>query len=162
MQDHYNLLAREEEREMLPLCAAEGVGTIVWSPLARGKLTRPWAAETARSETEKFYSNLLYASETSDRAIVGAVETIAKARGVSMAQIALAWLRRNPVVSAPIIGAGKTGHIDDAIASLEIELTDEEVQQLEAPYTPRNDFQGVSDEAQLARISARVGIRPAA
>jgi 1-deoxyxylulose-5-phosphate synthase len=161
MQDHYNLLAREEEREMLPLCADEGVGAMVWSPLARGRLTRPWGETTRRSETDPF-ANLLYdASAESDRAIVEAVGKVAAERDVSRAQIALAWLRRNPVVVAPIIGASKTSHIDDAIASLAIELTDEEAARLEASYTPRHDFQGVSNPAELARISARIGIKPA-
>jgi aryl-alcohol dehydrogenase-like predicted oxidoreductase len=161
MQDHYNLLAREEEREMLPLCADEGVGTIVWSPLARGRLTRDWDEKTKRSETDPF-AGMLYTHEASDRAIVEAVTDVAKARGVSRAQVALAWLRRNPVVVAPIVGASKTTHIDDAVASLAIDLTDEEVSRLERPYTPRYDFQGVSDDAELARISARIGIKPAA
>jgi 1-deoxyxylulose-5-phosphate synthase len=161
MQDHYNLLAREEEREMLPLCADEGVGTIVWSPLARGRLTRDWDEKTKRSETDPF-AGMLYTNEASDRAIARAVTDVAKARGVGRAQVALAWLRRNPVVVAPIVGASKTTHIDDAVASLAIDLTDEEVSRLEKPYTPRYDFQGVSDDAELARISARIGIKPAA
>jgi diketogulonate reductase-like aldo/keto reductase len=104
---------------------------------------------------------MLYTNEASDRAIVEAVAEVARVRGVSLAQIALAWLRKNPVVVAPIIGASKASHIDDAIASLEIQLTDEEVDSLERPYTPRYDFQGVSDDAVLARISARLGIKPA-
>jgi aryl-alcohol dehydrogenase-like predicted oxidoreductase len=161
MQDHYNLLAREEEREMLPLCADEGVGTIVWSPLARGRLARPEDATTSRSGRDPF-ADMLYTQEASDRAIVEAVSRVARERGVSRAQIALAWLRRNPVVVAPLVGATKVAHIDDAVASLDIELTDEEVTALEAPYTPRWDFQGISDDAELARISARVGIAPAA
>ena len=161
MQDHYNLLAREEEREMLPLCASEGVGTLVWSPLARGWLTLASDEATKRSETDPF-AGMLYTSDASDRAIVEAVTDVATARGVSRAQVALAWLRRNPVVVAPIVGASKTSHIDDSVASLVIDLTDEEVSRLEKPYTPRYDFQGVSDDAELARISARIGIKPAA
>jgi 1-deoxyxylulose-5-phosphate synthase len=161
MQNHYNLLAREEEREMLPLCADQGVATIVWSPLARGRLARTWKAATARSESDPF-ADMLYTNEASDRAIVEAVCDVANARGVSPAQIALAWLRRNPVVAAPIVGASKTAHIDDAIASLAIDLTDDEVARLEAPYTPRHDFQGISNAAELARISARIGIKTAA
>jgi 1-deoxyxylulose-5-phosphate synthase len=160
MQDHYNLLTREEEREMLPLCADEGVGTIVWSPLARGRLARDWAQTTQRSATDPF-ADILYTQQTSDRAIIDAVGSIAKERGVSRAQIALAWLRHNPVVVAPLVGASKPSHIDDAVASLDIELTDDEVAALEASYTPRYDFQGVSDDAELARISARIGIKPA-
>jgi len=161
MQDHYNLLAREEEREMLPLCADEGVGTMVWSPLARGRLARPWGEATTRSQSDPF-ANLLYdATETSDCAIVDAVGAIAAKRGVSRAQIALAWLRRNPVVVAPIVGASKASHIDEAVAALSIALSDEEAAQLEAPYTPRRDFQGASDPRELARVSAAVGIKPA-
>jgi 1-deoxyxylulose-5-phosphate synthase len=157
MQDHYNLLAREEEREMLPLCADEGVGTIVWSPLARGRLTRSPDETTKRSESDPF-AKMLYTNEASDRAIIEAVAAVAQSRGVSRAQIALAWLRKNPVVVAPIVGASKAYHIDDAVASLAIDLTEEEVTRLEQPYTPRYDFQGVSNDADLARI----GIKPAA
>lgn len=132
MQDHYNLLAREEEREMLPLCADQGVGTIVWSPLARGRLTRDPNQATRRSQSDPF-ADLLYPQEASDKAIIDAVASVANGRGVSRAQIALAWLRRNPVVVAPLAGASKTSHIDDAVTSLEIDLTDEEVAQLSAP-----------------------------
>ncbi len=160
MQDHYNLLAREEEREMLPLCADEGAGTIVWSPLARGRLARPWNQATERSAADNF-ADMLYASADSDRATVEAVGAVA-ARGVTRAQIALAWLRRNPVVVAPLVGASSTAQIDDAVASLDIDLTDEEAAALQAHYTPRDDFQGVSDEAVLARITARIpGLAPA-
>ncbi len=155
MQDHYNLLAREEEREMLPLCRDEGVGTIAWSPLARGRLARPWdeAKSTDRSAGDGF-ADMLYtpATERSDRSIVEAVGVIANKRGVSRAQIALAWLRANPVVTAPLVGASKTNHIDDAISSLDIELTGEETAQLEHLYTPRHDYQGISDDADLQRI----------
>jgi 1-deoxyxylulose-5-phosphate synthase len=160
MQDHYNLLAREEEREMLPLCMDQGIGTIVWSPLARGRLTRDWNETTKRSQSDPF-AGMLYTQEASDHAITDGVASVAKDRGVSRAQIALAWLHQNPVVVAPLVGASKTSHIDDAIASLEIELTGDEIAQLERPYTPRYDFQGISDDAELARISARVGITPA-
>jgi aryl-alcohol dehydrogenase-like predicted oxidoreductase len=160
MQDHYNLLAREEEREMLPLCADEGVGTVVWSPLARGRLARDAGAATPRSESDPF-ANMLYTEEASDRAIIDAVAALAKARGASRAQVALAWLRRNPAVVAPLVGATKPRHIEDAVASLELKLTDDEAAALEASYTPRHDFQGVPDDAELARISARLGIRPA-
>jgi aryl-alcohol dehydrogenase-like predicted oxidoreductase len=160
MQDHYNLLAREEEREMLPLCADEGVGTIVWSPLARGRLARETEEPTGRSGKDPF-GDMLYTQKSSDRAIIDAVAAIAKARGVSRAQIALAWLRRNRVVVAPLVGATKPSHITEAVASLEINLTDEEVATLESPYTPRYDFQGISDDAELARISAKIGIKPA-
>ncbi|TDV20928.1 aldo/keto reductase [Paraburkholderia caballeronis] len=159
MQDHYNLLAREEEREMLPLCADEGVGTIVWSPLARGRLARPWQAAkaTARAGTDGF-ADMLYTGLTadSDRAIVDAVGEVAAARGVSRAQVALAWLRRNPVVVAPLVGASTLAQIDDAVAALDLVLTDDEARLLEAPYTPRYDFQGVSDDAELNRIMAKL------
>jgi 1-deoxyxylulose-5-phosphate synthase len=161
MQDHYNLLAREEEREMLPLCADEGIGTIVWSPLARGRLARKPQAATRRSAIDPL-ADMLYTEESSDRSIIEAVASIAKARGVNPAQIALAWLRCNPVVIAPLVGATKPIHIDDAVASLEIELGYDELAALETPYTPRHDLQGISDDAELARISAKLGIRPAA
>jgi aryl-alcohol dehydrogenase-like predicted oxidoreductase len=160
MQDHYNLLAREEEREMIPLCLDEGVGTIVWSPLARGRLARPWdeARATARAETDGGYADLLYPERTadSDRAIIDAVGAVAESRGVSRAQVALAWLRRQPVVTAPLVGANTTAQIDDAVASLEIELAPAELGQLERPYTPRHDPQGISDEAGMERLRAQI------
>lgn len=160
MQDHYNLLAREEEREMIPLALDEGVGTIVWSPLARGRLARPWveAKSTTRAETDGGYADLLYTPSTtdSDHAIVDAVGTVADARGVARAQIALAWLRSKPVVTAPLVGANKTSQIDDAAASLEIELAPEEIAELEHPYTPRHDFQGISDEVEMQRIREQI------
>ncbi|WP_370963112.1 aldo/keto reductase [Amycolatopsis sp. cg9] len=160
MQDHYNLLHREEEREMIPLCLDEGVGTIIWSPLARGRLARAWddAKSTARSGTDGAFADLLYspAEETSNRAIVDAVGKVAAAHGVSRAQIALAWLRSRPVVTAPLVGAGSVGQIDDAVASLDVVLSDDEVRALEGPYTPRHDWQGISDEAELDAIRARI------
>jgi 1-deoxyxylulose-5-phosphate synthase len=156
MQDHYNLLAREEEREMIPLCLDEGVGTVVWSPLARGRLARPWEAAkaTARAETDGGYADLLYTplTEAGDHAIVDAVGVIAEARGVSRAEVALAWLHSKPVVTAPLVGANTTAQIDDAVASLMIKLTAEEIAALERPYTPRYDFQGISDEAEMQKI----------
>jgi aryl-alcohol dehydrogenase-like predicted oxidoreductase len=159
MQDHYNLLAREEEREMIPLCLDEGIGTIVWSPLARGRLARARgeAKSTGRSTSDAF-ADMLYTplTEESDKAIIGAVGKIARDRGVKRAQIALAWLRSKPVVTAPIVGASSIQQIDDAVASLDIALTEEEIQQLEAPYTPRYDFQGVSDDAALQAIMAKI------
>ncbi|MFD5538621.1 aldo/keto reductase [Streptomyces sp. NPDC127079] len=160
MQNHYNLLAREEEREMIPLCLDEGVGTIIWSPLARGRLARAWddARSTVRSGTDGAYADLLYppAEEASNHAIIDAVGQVAAAHGVTRAQIALAWLRRRPVVTAPLVGAGSVRQIDEAVASLDIELTDDDVRALEAPYTPRHDWQGVSDEAELEAIRRRV------
>jgi 1-deoxyxylulose-5-phosphate synthase len=156
MQDHYNLLAREEEREMLPLCADEGVGTIVWSPLARGRLARGWRESTRRSSTDGTYADMLYTNVKSDHAIIDAVGAVAEARGVTRAQIGLAWLRRNPVVVAPLVGANAADQIDDAVASLELDLTDDEIAALQAPYTPRYDFQGVSDEAEMQRIRSLI------
>ena len=159
MQDHYNLLAREEEREMLPLCADEGIGTVPWSPLARGRLAREDGAATPRSGSDPF-ADMLYTEESSDRAILDALGAVAKSRGATRAQVALAWLRRNPVVVAPLVGVSKPHHLTDAIASIAITLTDDEAELLERPYTPRHDFQGVSDPALLARIAAQVGIKP--
>ncbi len=159
IQHHYNLLAREEEREMIPLALDEGVGTIIWSPLARGRLARTWndAKATARSGDDGF-ADMLYTplTEQSDRAIIDAVGQVAESRGVTRAQIALAWLRRNPVVTAPLVGASSIRQIDDAIASLDIVLADDEVRALESPYTPRYDFQGVSDDAEMQAIMARL------
>jgi 1-deoxyxylulose-5-phosphate synthase len=160
MQDHYNLLHREEEREMIPLCLDEGVGTIIWSPLARGRLARAWdqARTTTRSQTDGAYADMLYApaQESSNHAIIDAVGQVAQARGVSRAQVALAWLRRQPVVVAPLVGAGTTRQIDDAVASLDVELTDDEARAVEAPYTPRYDWQGITDEAEMDAIRARI------
>ena len=133
MQDHYNLLNREEEREMLPLCADEGIGVIPWSPLARGKLTRDWDSTTTRSESDNF-GRTLYVD--GDKEIVDAVGSVASARGISRAQVALAWVMANPVVSAPIVGATKAQHLDDAVAAVDLELTADELEQLAAPYTP--------------------------
>jgi aryl-alcohol dehydrogenase-like predicted oxidoreductase len=160
MQDHYNLLAREEEREMIPLALDEGVGTIIWSPLARGRLARAWddARSTDRSSTDGAYADLLYSpvEEESNRAIIDAVGNVAEAHGVSRATIALAWLHSQPVVTAPLVGAGSTRQIDEAVASLDVTLTDDEVKSLVEPYTPRYDWQGVSDEAELDAIRARI------
>lgn len=136
MQDHYNLLNREEEREMLPLCADQGIGVIPWSPLARGRLTRDWGTVTDRSSVDAVGDALYNATEAADKAVVEKVASIAAARGVPRAQVALAWLQRNPVISAPIVGAGKPGHLKDALAALDVNLTDEEVAELEAPYVP--------------------------
>ncbi|SHK87238.1 Predicted oxidoreductase [Pseudonocardia thermophila] len=135
MQNHYNLLYREEEREMLPYCAATGVGVIPWSPLARGRLTRPAGADsTVRAGSDPFYGR---GADESDAAIIDEVGKIAEARGVSRAQVGLAWLLHKAPVTAPIIGATKPGHVEDAIAAVELELTDDEVAALEAPYVPR-------------------------
>jgi 1-deoxyxylulose-5-phosphate synthase len=133
MQNHYNLLYREEEREMLPLCAAEGIAVTPWSPLARGKLTRDWDATTSRAETDEFGKTLY---RDSDAQIVEAVALVAKRRGVPRAQIALAWVTHKSEVTSPIVGATKHHHLDDAVAAIELELTDDEVAELEAPYEP--------------------------
>ncbi|WP_234537941.1 aldo/keto reductase [Streptomyces shenzhenensis] len=133
MQDHYNLLYREEEREMLPLCADQGVGVLPWSPLARGRLTRDWGTVTERSATDGF-GNRLY--QEGDRAIVEAVTRIAGDRGVPRAQVALAWLLHQHTVTAPIIGAAKPNHVEDAVAAVELELSDKELEELERPYGP--------------------------
>jgi 1-deoxyxylulose-5-phosphate synthase len=142
MQDHYNLLNREEEREMLPLCAAEGIGVVPWSPLARGRLTRDWDETTERSETDEF-GKTLYDTSDSDRRIAAGVAEVAEQRGVPRAQVALAWLVQQPAVTAPIVGATKLSHIDDAVAALSVELTAEEIAVLEAPYVP-HDIAGFS------------------
>jgi aryl-alcohol dehydrogenase-like predicted oxidoreductase len=134
MQDHYNLLNREEEREMLPLCAHEGIGVVPWSPLARGRLTREPGSTTTRSQTDEFGKTLY--TDPSDDDVVVRVGQVAAERGVPRAQVALAWLLHKPVVSAPIIGAGKPGHLDDAVAALDLRLDDDEVARLEDPYRP--------------------------
>ena len=136
MQNYVNLLYREEEREMLPLCAAEGIGVIPWSPLARGRLTRDWDEGTHRSETDKFGATLYQHTASADRKIVEAVASLAAKRGVPRAQVALAWVLAKPEVSAPIVGASKLAHLDDAIAALDLELSGEEIAELEAPYVP--------------------------
>ena len=136
MQNHVNLLYREEEREMLPLCADQGVGVIPWSPLARGRLARAWDETTVRSETDGFGKLLYRQQEDADRAIVEAVGAIAADRGVSRATVALAWHFAKGV-TAPIIGATKPGHIDAALEAVTLGLTDEEVARLEAPYLPK-------------------------
>ncbi|PWU55086.1 alcohol dehydrogenase [Micromonospora globispora] len=136
MQNHYNLLYREEEREMLPLCVDQGIAVIPWSPLARGRLTRDWGERTARTETDEFGRGLYARTEEPDRQVVEAVARIAEARGVPRAQVALAWVAGNPAVTAPIVGATKPHHLTDAVAALALELTDEEVAALEAPYVP--------------------------
>jgi len=136
MQNYVNLLYREEEREMLPLCAAEGIGVIPWSPLARGRLTRDWDEGTHRSETDKFGATLYQHTASADRKIVEAVASLAAKRGAPRAQVALAWVLAKSEVSAPIVGASKLAHLDDAIAALDLELSGEEIAELEAPYVP--------------------------
>ncbi|MGJ5832164.1 aldo/keto reductase [Streptomyces ossamyceticus] len=134
MQNHYNLLYREEEREMLPLCEDQSVATLPWSPLARGRLTRDWGTVTERTEADNF-GRTLY--QEGDREIVDAVTRIAGERGVPRARVALAWLLGRPTVTAPIVGATKPHHLDDAVAALDITLTEKEIEELERPYTPR-------------------------
>jgi aryl-alcohol dehydrogenase-like predicted oxidoreductase len=136
MQDHLNLLYREEEREMLPLCRAEGIGVIPWSPMARGRLTRDWNETTTRQETDEFGKTLYTKTVDADRHVVERVAEVAKARGVPRAQVALAWVLQKPEVSAPIIGASKLEHLDDAVASLKLKLTPAEIASLEEPYVP--------------------------
>jgi aryl-alcohol dehydrogenase-like predicted oxidoreductase len=134
MQDQYSLLQREEEREMFGLLADQGVGSIPWSPLAKGRLARPWDVQTARSESDQLQQR--YVGDE-NRPIVAAVQQVAEARGIPMAQVALAWVMRHPVVSAPIVGPTKEHHLADAVAALDVHLTDEEISALEASYTPR-------------------------
>lgn len=136
MQDHLNLLYREEEREMLPLCDDQGIAVLPWSPLARGRLTRDWDVSSERLESDVFGKTLYEAHADSDRAIVEAVAAIAHARDVPRAQVALAWLLQKSGVTAPIIGASKPRHLEDAVAALSLELTTEEIAALEAPYVP--------------------------
>jgi aryl-alcohol dehydrogenase-like predicted oxidoreductase len=138
MQNHYNLLYREEEREMLPLCLDQGIGVIPWSPLARGRLTRPWdqKSSTERSGADEFGNKMYAGMERADRAVVDRVSEVAKARRVPMAQIALAWQFTKSSISAPIIGATKPHHLKDAIAALSIQLLPEEIAKLEEPYAP--------------------------
>ncbi len=137
MQNHYNLLNREEEREMLKLCQEEGIGVIPWSPLARGRLSRPADEKsTARSNSDPFAKVLYDTTVEADRAIIDQVGKVAARHNVPRTQIALAWLLSKPVVTAPIIGASKPGHLEDAVAALSIKLTPEDVKALEAPYLP--------------------------
>jgi 1-deoxyxylulose-5-phosphate synthase len=135
MQDMYNVMQREEEREMFGLLADQGVGSIPWSPLAKGRLARPWGEHTQRFDHDpvgqRFFGE-------GDRAIVDAVQRIAEARGIPMAQVALAWVLKNPVVTAPIVGATKPHHLPDAAAAVDVHLTDDEIRALEEPYTPRH------------------------
>ncbi|KAA1249950.1 aldo/keto reductase [Mycobacterium simiae] len=140
MQDQYNLLMREEEREMLPFCLDQGIGVLPWSPLARGQLARPWNDKlTARSTNENAFGASLYRQDPeSDRFIVDSVGAIAQERGVTRAQVALAWLMQKPVITAPIVGATKPQHLSDAVAAASLTLSADEVKRLEVSYTPRN------------------------
>src|SRR6187455_824347 len=131
MQNYVNLLYREEEREMLPLCRAEGIGVMPWSPLARGRLTRDWRETSAREETDEVGKKLYTAAVDADRAVIDAVASVAAARGVPRAQVALAWLAQQPGITSPIIGASRLGHLEDAMAALDLRLTAEELAALE-------------------------------
>jgi aryl-alcohol dehydrogenase-like predicted oxidoreductase len=139
MQNHYNLMYREEEREMMPLCQSEGIGVIPWSPLARGRLARPWKVEdTARSTgtSDAFGSTLYVKTEEADHKVVDTLQTLSAERGIPAAQLALAWHLSKPFVTAPIIGATKPNHLADAAAATDIKLSAEEIARLEAPYVP--------------------------
>jgi aryl-alcohol dehydrogenase (NADP+) len=136
MQNHVNLLNREEEREMLPLCADQKIAVMPWSPLARGRLTRAWDQTSERQQSDEFGKTLYVQSEDSDRKIVEQVAAVAKARGVPQAQVAMAWLLQKKGITSPIIGASKPAHLTDAVAALSLKLTHEEIASLEAPYVP--------------------------
>jgi len=136
MQNLVNLLYREEEREMLPLCHEDGIGVIPWSPLAKGRLTRDWNEETARSGNDPVGTRMADSMQESDRIIVEKVAEIAAKRGISKAQVALAWVLQKSEVTAPIVGATKPHHLEDAVAAIDLKLTDEEIAELEAPYVP--------------------------
>jgi aryl-alcohol dehydrogenase-like predicted oxidoreductase len=136
MQDHLNLLYREEEREMLPFCQDQKIAVIPWSPLARGRLTRGWDEKTARSETDEFGKTLYRQAQDADRTIIGIVGKLAAKHGVSRAQIATAWILQKSAVTAPIIGASKADHLIDAVGALSVKLAPEDVAALEEPYVP--------------------------
>jgi len=136
MQNLVNLLYREEEREMLPLCAAEGIGVIPWSPQARGRLTRDWDYTSLRTETDEAITRLFAKTEEADKKVVECVAAVATARGISRAQVALAWLLAKPVITAPIVGATKLHHLDEALASVKVKLSSEEIALLEGAYLP--------------------------
>jgi aryl-alcohol dehydrogenase-like predicted oxidoreductase len=136
MQNYVNLLYREEEREMLPLCADQKIAVIPWSPLARGRLTRDWNETTERQETDFFGQKLYATMEEADRKVVEAVSAVAKARGVPRAQVALAWVAQKSGITSPIIGASKISHLEDAVAALALNLTAEEITALESAYVP--------------------------
>ncbi len=137
MQNHLNLLYREEEREMLPLCREEGIAVIPWSPLARGRLARPWQSEgSKRAETDVFGRTMYSRTEEADKKVVDQLGQVAAQRGIPRAQVALAWLLAKPGVTAPIVGATKPHHLEDAVAALSVKLTAEEIATLEEPYIP--------------------------
>jgi 1-deoxyxylulose-5-phosphate synthase len=137
MQNHVNLLNREEEREMLPLCVDQGIAVMPWSPIARGRLARPWNETTSRQESDEFGKTLYTQFPESDRAIIDAVGAVAAARGVPRAQVALAWLLQKKGITSPIVGASKPEHLTDAVAALALKLTADEITALEKPYVTR-------------------------
>ncbi|CAN7599615.1 aldo/keto reductase [Pseudoduganella sp. LjRoot289] len=136
MQNQLNLINREEEREMLPLCVAEGIGVVPWSPMARGRLTRDWAEASHRSDTDLIAKEMYTATEASDRLVAERVKQVAEARGIPRAQVALAWVLQQPAVTAPIVGAAKFSHVDDAVQALQVRLTADELRLLESAYVP--------------------------
>jgi 1-deoxyxylulose-5-phosphate synthase len=136
MQNHYNLIYREEEREMMPLCEAEGIAVLPWSPLARGRLTRAWNEATTRTASDEFGKTLYTSMEESDRQVIERIGQIAEGRGLPRAQIALAWMLQKTFMTAPIIGASKPQHLEDAAAAVSVKLTSEEISSLEEPYAP--------------------------
>ena len=137
MQNHYNLLYREEEREMMGLCQDQGIGVIPWSPLARGRLARPWNSETTkRNDTDQFAKSIYTRTADADKKVIDRLEELSKKRGTPMATLALAWMLSKPFVTSPIVGATKPNHLSDAVAALSIKLTPEEIAALEEPYIP--------------------------
>jgi aryl-alcohol dehydrogenase-like predicted oxidoreductase len=138
MQNHYNLIYREEEREMMKLCQDQGIGVIPWSPLARGKLTRAWDAQNAteRSNTDEFGKTLYTKAIDSDHAVIDRVGELAASKGIARAQVALAWMLSKPFITSPIIGATKANHLNDAVAAVGVKLSAEEIAKLEEPYVP--------------------------
>ena len=140
MQNYVNLLYREEEREMLPLCKAEGIGLMPWSPLARGRLARDWDTQTERVANDDYGKTLYAGTEVADHRVVDRVGTIASARGIPMAQVALAWVLQKDPVASPVVGATKPHHLQGAVEALDVVLTDEEIQSMEEPYAPQEPY----------------------
>lgn len=155
MQNYYNLLYREEEREMMPLCEDQGLAVMPWSPLARGKLTRDWDdSSSARAQNDRLIG-ALYTAEEADRKVVEAVAKVADTRGIPRAQVALAWMLHKPYVTTPIVGASKASHLDDAVAALDVSLSDEEIAALEAAYIPHQ----VEGLFTMPPIAGELGVR---
>ena len=137
MQNHYNLLYREEEREMMGLCQAEGIGVIPWSPLARGRLARAWDAETTkRNDTDQFAKSIYTKTQDADKKVVDRLGELSEKRGIPRATLALAWMLSKPYITSPIVGATKSNHLTDAAAALTVKLTPDEITSLEEPYIP--------------------------